>query len=176
MPQQILKFWFELKPEQWWKKDPQFDQMIREKFGDLHAQATKGELWQWRDTAEGRLAEIIILDQFSRNLFRDSAKAFACDGMALILSQEAIRNKVNLELTPIQRPFLYMPFMHSESKVIHELAVQLFSESDLKDNLAFELEHKKIIDQFGRYPHRNKVLNRESTPEEIEFLKTHSGF
>lgn len=167
----VLTFWFDaVEPRQRWAKDPLFDQLIRERFGRVHAAAGASELWAWRQDPLGRLAEILILDQFSRNLYRDDARAFAWDGMALVLAQEAIAAGRATELPPSQRAFLYMPFMHSESSLIHERAVALFSEPGLEYNLDFELRHKAIIERFGRYPHRNAVLGRASTPEELEFL------
>lgn len=170
--QVIIKFWFqELTPEQWWKKDPNLDDHIQENYSSLHLQATKGELWEWRTTAEGRLAEVLILDQFSRHIYRDRPQAFAQDSMALALAQEAVLLKADLALGPIKRSFLYLPFMHSESVKIHEVAVKLYTALGLKENLEFELLHKKIIDQFGRYPHRNEVLERISTEEELAFLQ-----
>lgn len=169
---EVLKFWFEdLKPEDWWKKSDELDNAIVDKFGELHHSATLGELEDWRSTPRGRLAEIIVLDQFSRNIYRDQAKAFAWDSMALALAQEAIRNKANQELSAPKRAFLYLPYMHSESPKIHREAIELFSEPGLEYNLDFERKHKEIIDRFGRYPHRNEVLGRQSTPEELEFLK-----
>jgi uncharacterized protein (DUF924 family) len=129
-----------------------------------------GELSAWRDTPHGRLAEIIVLDQFSRNLFRDSPKAFAQDGMALALAQEAVRTGADAQLSAQERVFLYMPYMHSESPAIHETAVQLFTGNGIQGNLDFELKHKAIIERFGRYPHRNALLGRNSTPEELAFL------
>ena len=121
-------------------------------------------------TPEGRLAEIIVLDQFSRNLYRDQPHAFAYDNMALILAQEAISLQLDAQLSPEQRAFLYMPFMHSESKLIHEFALKLFQRLGNEINLNFEKKHKVIIDRFGRYPHRNALLGRVSTPEELAFL------
>jgi uncharacterized protein (DUF924 family) len=127
--------------------------------------------------AEGRLAEIIVLDQFSRNMFRDTPAAFAQDALALVLAQEAVFSGADKLLSETQCSFLYMPFMHSESLVIHELAVELFSKPGLEGNLDFEMRHKVIIEKFGRYPHRNNILQRESTEEEMEFLKLPgSGF
>ncbi|MBE9536239.1 MAG: DUF924 domain-containing protein [Proteobacteria bacterium] len=169
----IIHFWFmESKPEQWFKKDEAYDSLIAERFSSLHGMAASCELYGWRDKALGRLAEIIILDQFSRNIYRDTPNAFACDSLALSLSQEALRTGASKSLGPQQRAFFYMPFMHSESSSIHEVAVELFSEPGMENNLEFELRHKEIIDRFGRYPHRNDILGRESTPEEIEFLET----
>lgn len=170
-PTSILKFWFdEIERSLWFKKDDNFDQLLIERFGELHAQAAQGELYAWRESALGRLAEIIVLDQFSRNMFRNSVKAFAQDGMALVLAQEAIRVGDDLKLNTLQRTFLYMPFMHSESLAIHEIAVELFTRNGIQNNLDFELKHKAIIERFGRYPHRNALLGRESTPDELAFL------
>ena len=171
MYQQIVKFWLEeIKPVQWWKKDTAFDALLLDRFSEIHARASRCELFEWRVKAEGRLAEIIILDQFSRNMFRDTAGAFASDAMSLTLSQEAISCGADQELTPLQRSFLYMPFMHSESLQIHDCAVELYRKNGIQSNLDFELSHKKIIEKFGRYPHRNKILGRQSTAEEIAFL------
>lgn len=174
----ILQFWFhKLAPDQWWERDAALDALIRERFGTLHRRAAQGELEAWRPTARGRLAEIIVLDQFSRNLFRDSALAFACDAQALVLAQEAVRSGALQQLDPQESVLLCMPFMHSESRAIHERAVALFQQIGIRENLEFELQHKAIIDRFGRYPHRNTVLGRASTQEEIEFLKQPgSGF
>lgn len=167
----VLDFWFlETKPEQWWKKDPAFDRTIARRFGSLHAQAIRGELFPWRQCPEGRLAEIIVLDQFSRNIYRDSPQAYACDGMALVLAQEAVNSGEDLSLPPVQRSFLYIPYMHSESLLIHVEAVRLFEALGIENNLDFELRHKAIIERFGRYPHRNETLGRVSTSEELKFL------
>jgi len=171
-PQDVLHFWFEeAEPEQLFEKDVAFDAEIRARFAGTHEAAARGELASWRDTPEGRLAEIIVLDQFSRNLFRDDPRAFACDGMALVLAQEAIRAGADRDMPPARRVFLYMPFMHSESRVIHVEAERLFRQPGLENNHAFELKHKAIIDRFGRFPHRNRVLGRASTPEELAFLE-----
>ncbi|MFZ5722632.1 MAG: DUF924 family protein [Pseudomonadota bacterium] len=171
-PQTVLDFWFrELAPPAWWKVDPELDAAMRRRFGALHRAAARGELWSWRDTPHGRLAEVIVLDQFSRNLFRGTAAAFAQDPLALALAQEAIRAGTPAALDVPGRMFLYMPFMHSESPAMHEEALRLFAEPGLEYNLDFERRHKAIIDRFGRYPHRNAALGRESTPEETEFLK-----
>jgi uncharacterized protein (DUF924 family) len=154
-----------------------FDQRIRERFAEIHAKAIRCELFDWRNDAEGRLAEIIILDQFSRNMFRDSPLSFALDSLALALSQEAISVGADQQLSPLHRSFLYMPFMHSESLIIHEIARDLYEKNGIEPNIDFEIKHQKVIKKFGRYPHRNKILERVSTKEEIEFLKQPgSGF
>ena len=169
----VLDFWFrEATPRQWWAKSEEFDRLIESRFAAVLAAAARCELYAWRSTACGRLAEIIVLDQFSRNIHRDHPAAFACDGLALALAQEAVAAAADQELPEPQRAFLYMPYMHSESRLIHVQAVKLFSQPGMADNLAFELRHKAIIDRFGRYPHRNALLGRVSTPEEIAFLQT----
>lgn len=177
-PHHILDFWFnEIDSALWWKKDPAFDEQIRSRFGTTHAQAARGELAHWRTDAQGRLAEIIVLDQFSRNLYRDSSQAFANDLAALILAQHCIALSLDQHLNTVQKSFLYLPFMHSESLAIHEQAVQLYSIAGLEFNLNFEFKHKVIIERFGRYPHRNAVLGRASTAEELLFLQqADSGF
>jgi len=169
---EIIEFWFtEIDPRQWWKKDAGFDRLIGRRFERVHEAATRCELYSWRNTSLGRVAEIIVLDQFSRNIHRDTPLSFANDAMALCLSQEALSVKINDKLPPEQRLFCLMPFMHSESREIHKNAATLFADLDCESNLDFELKHKAIIDRFGRYPHRNEILSRPSTPEEIEFLK-----
>jgi uncharacterized protein (DUF924 family) len=170
--EKVIDFWFsELTPSNWYEKSEPLDNKIKDLFLKTYNKAICGELFSWRETMKGRLAEIIVLDQFSRNMFRDDAKAFQYDSLALTLSQEASTQSSLSDLSTVQKSFLYMPFMHSESLIIHDEAVRLFSETGLENNLNFELRHKKIIERFGRYPHRNKILGRESSAEEIEFLK-----
>ncbi|MDT3275208.1 DUF924 family protein [Shewanella sp. SP2S2-4] len=170
--EQVLTFWFEeIEPKLWWIKDVEFDAQINQRFGDVLVQAKRGELSHWRVTPQGRLAEIIVLDQFSRNIYRDTPAAFEADAIALVLAQEAVAQQVDLALKPKQVPFLFMPYMHSESAMIHQVAVKLFNREAAVANLTFELQHKAIIDRFGRYPHRNAILGRESTAEEIAFLR-----
>ena len=178
MYREILKFWFEeIEPPQWWKKDENLDRLIIERFSDIHHRATLCELFEWRKDAHGRLAEVIVLDQFSRNMFRGSPLSFAHDALALALAQEAISVGADKSLNQAERSFLYMPFMHSESLKIHEIAVELFRKNGNSNNLDFEFRHKAIIERFGRYPHRNDILGRVSTEEEIEFLQQPgSGF
>ena len=178
MYQAVLKFWFEeIEPAQWWKKDDDVDRVIVERFAALHQRATRCELFEWRKDARGRLAEVIVLDQFSRNMFRNSPLSFAHDALALALAQEAISAGADKSLNQAERSFLYMPFMHSESLPIHEIATRLFRDNGNPNSFDFELKHKAIIERFGRYPHRNSILDRESSDEEIEFLKQPgSGF
>lgn len=168
----VLRFWFvELAPRDWWRKDPELDQRIASRFGALVDTAARGALADWRGTPRGRLAEIIVLDQFTRNIHRDSAGAFANDALALHLAEEAVATGADLELPVEERRFFYMPYMHSESAAVHETAMRLFATPGLEKNLDFERRHKAVIDRFGRFPHRNALLGRESTAEEIEFLK-----
>ena len=171
-PEHVLGFWFEeLTARDWWRKDPELDRRIAARFGDTLGSAARCELFSWRTSARGRLAEVIVLDQFSRNVHRDTVAAFANDALALALAQEAVARGCDGELPLVQRAFLYLPYMHSESPRIHEEALRLFATPGLENNLDFERQHKAIIDRFGRYPHRNAVLGRASTPEEIEFLR-----
>jgi uncharacterized protein (DUF924 family) len=169
--QSILHFWFEeLTAKQHFVKDAVLDATIRTRFGDLLAAAARCELFAWRATAEGRLAEIIVLDQFSRNVYRDTPRAFAQDALALVLAQELVACREDRSLPVAQRVFAYMPTMHSESALVHTQAVALFTQLGIQDNLNFALRHKAIIDRFGRYPHRNAILGRTSTEEELAFL------
>lgn len=170
-PAAVLRFWFEeLAPAQWWKADAALDRLIAERFAELHARAARAELFEWRREPQGRLAEIVVLDQFSRNMHRGSPLAFANDALALALAQEAVAAGADLALPQARRAFVYMPYMHSESRAIHELAERLFRER-APENHDSELRHKAIIDRFGRYPHRNEVLGRRSTAEELAFLE-----
>ena len=170
--QDILTFWFqEITPKDWWVKSDELDQKIKKRFLIIHQAAIADELCEWRHCPEGRLAEIIILDQFSRNIFRNQAEAFESDSIALALAQEAIFNRCDQDLPSAQRAFLYMPFMHSESPFVHLQAERLFLQEGMEGNHEAELRHKAIIDRFGRYPHRNIILGRRSTPEEEEFLQ-----
>lgn len=167
----ILRFWFEaLEPKQWWSKDAALDALIAECYAPLLASAARCELHAWRATPRGRLAEVIVLDQFPRQIHRDTPQAFACDPLALALAQEAVARGDDAALTPIERVFLYLPYMHSESAAIQQVSVALYERNGLPDNLDFARRHKAIVDRFGRYPHRNAILGRASTPEEIAFL------
>ncbi len=173
MQNEVLEFWFnEVGKPQWFVKDLNVDEEISQRFGRLVKQAGAGECYSWRSTAEGRLAEIIVLDQFSRNLYRDTPAAFAHDPMALVLAQEAVSAGILDDLhSQVELQFLLMPFMHSESKLVHQYAEPLFTKYVDDDVNRYEVMHKTIVDRFGRYPHRNDILGRESTAEELAFLK-----
>ncbi|HEX4597502.1 MAG TPA: DUF924 family protein [Burkholderiaceae bacterium] len=175
--EEVIRFWFqEISPKQWWAREPAFDGELALRFGATHAAATRCELYAWREQPAGRLAEVVVLDQFSRNIHRDDPRSFAFDQLALGLAQEAVRSGADQAVPTGQRVFLYMPFMHSESAVIHEWAMTLFSALGSASNLASERRHKQIIDRFGRYPHRNRILGRPSTPEEVEYLAQDGSF
>ncbi|PCI71664.1 MAG: hypothetical protein COB38_05430 [Gammaproteobacteria bacterium] len=171
MKNEIIQFWFkDIERKQWWEKSDAFDQLLIDKYKEIHAKACQCELYQWRESPKGRLAEVIILDQFSRNMYRDTKKAFASDSLALVLAQEAIAMGADDPLSETEKSFLYMPFMHSESLVIHEAGLKLFQAGTSESSINFEIRHKKIIEEFGRYPHRNNILGRISTKEENRFL------
>ena len=170
--QRVLDFWFDPDNQPYWfEKSEAFDDKIRDNFWSTLLAAKAGECAHWRETAQGALAEIIVLDQFSRNLFRNSADAFAQDGMALVLAQELVKREDYTNIVLDHRKFALMPYMHSESALIHDQGLPLFEALNDEYTLSFEVRHKEIIDRFGRYPHRNDVLDRESTAEELEFLK-----
>jgi uncharacterized protein (DUF924 family) len=173
-----LTFWFdEIDRNTHFAQSKDLDDEIRWRFEGLHRRAARCELWSWRTSPSGRLAEIIVLDQFSRNLFRNRAEAFANDGTALALAQEAVALKHDQLLPKRQRSFLYMPYMHSESAPVHIEALRLFTDLGDDAQLRYEVQHKEIIDRFGRYPHRNGLLGRLSSSEEEAFLQQpNSGF
>ena len=169
--QDILNFWFkELPPKQHYAKDAALDEAIRVRFGATLEAAARCELFAWRATPQGRLAEIVVLDQFSRNVYRDTPRTFAQDVLALALAQELVASGQDRSLPVAQGAFAYMPYMHSESALIHAQAVALFGQPGMENNLNFELRHKAIIDRFGRYPHRNAILGRNSSADELAFL------
>lgn len=170
-PETVIDFWFgELRPAQWFRKDVGLDAEVARRFAPLLAAAGRGELWQWRTSARGRLAEVIVLDQFARHIHRGSSQAFAWDPLALVLAQEAVAHQADRLLDAPWRAFLYMPYMHSESLLIHDEALRLFAQPGLEETLRHERRHRAVLERFGRYPHRNAVLGRESTPAERAFL------
>ena len=169
--QDVLDFWFDtLTPQQHFAKDAALDASVRARFSATLEAAARCELWAWRATNAGRLAEIVVLDQFSRNIFRDTPRAFSQDALALVLAQELVASGQDRSLPVAQRAFVYMPYMHSESALVQAQAVALFDQPGLENNLHFALRHQAIIDRFGRYPHRNAILGRTSSAEELAFL------
>nr|WP_315239339.1 DUF924 family protein [uncultured Albidiferax sp.] len=169
--QDILDFWFtELTPQQHFAKDAALDGRIRQRFAATLEAAARCELFAWRATPAGRLAEILVLDQFSRNIYRDTPQAFAQDPLALALAQELVASGQDRSLPVNQRAFAYMPYMHSESRAIHIQSMALFTQLGVENNLRFALHHQAIVERFGRYPHRNAVLGRSSSAEEEVFL------
>jgi uncharacterized protein (DUF924 family) len=173
----ILDFWFEeAGPKRWFRASEDFDALCRERFLDTLVAATRGECWTWRQSPAGRCAEIIVLDQLSRNLYRGTARAYAQDGMALVLAQEAVASGDDQRMNGDQRYFTYMPYMHSESLAVHDEALRLFRALGNEEALRYEVAHREVIEQFGRYPARNAALGRASTDREIAYLETHRGF
>jgi uncharacterized protein (DUF924 family) len=166
---------------EWFRKDPAFDAEIRRRFGELHERATRGELDAWSASPEPLLALVVILDQFSRNLYRNDPRAFASDVRARDLTLAAIARGDDLGLLPVQRQFLYLPLEHSEEVADQDRAVELFhsleSFEETRGLTAWAEKHRAIVQRFGRFPHRNAILGRASTPDEVEFLKRpDSGF
>lgn len=175
-PDRVLTFWFQDHTfADWFGGKSEFDHAVRAQFGALLASARQSELFVWRKTPKGRLAEIIVLDQFSRQLFRNDALAFASDPLALALAQEAVAQGDDDVLTDAERQFLYMPYMHSESLIVHDESVRVFAKLDDAGGLEYAQKHRAVIERFGRYPMRNKALNRTSTQQEIDYIAERGG-
>jgi uncharacterized protein (DUF924 family) len=173
----ILSFWFhEAGKGHWFKQSDAFDTQCRERFSAALESAARAEFWPWRASPAGRCAEIILLDQLSRNIFRGTARAFAQDGMALVLAQEAVAGGDDLRMTPDERYFTYMPYMHSESLAVHDEALRLFETLGHEQALRYERAHREVIARFGRYPSRNAALGRVNTPEEETYLANNKGW
>lgn len=186
LAEEILLFWFgslqseqplyDQQRKQWFIKDPEFDQHIRDRFLISYEQAADGMLDDWQQQPLTCLALLLLLDQFPRNMFRQSPQAFATDFKAVSVAKAAIARGFDQALEPIQRVFMYLPLEHSENLNDQHQCVQLFQQlvtanSTLSDYLDYALKHYSVIEQFGRFPHRNQILDRPSTPEEIEFLE-----
>lgn len=171
--EEVLVFWFdELQPNDWFSGSPEIDAQIRQRFGEKLVAAKKGELFPWRKTIRGRLAEIIVLDQFSRNSYRNDPRAYDGDAIAVTLAQEAVVMEEKVTLNSQERSFLYMPFMHSESLIVQEKqSMVYFKEPGLEKRYRYAQEHYQTIKKFGRFPYRNKVLGRKSTQQELIYLK-----
>ena len=168
--QSVIDFWFRGNEErkEWFRKDPAFDDEIRTRFLALHEEAARGELAAWKRSARECLALIVLLDQFPRNMFRDSPRAYATDPLALDAARHAVASGYDRSLTEVERSFVYLPFEHSENLADQERALELFTGHA---NFEWARKHWAIVRRFGRFPHRNAVLGRQSTPAEIEFLK-----
>jgi uncharacterized protein (DUF924 family) len=173
----ILTFWFgELSAEDWFNRNDQTDAAIKERFEPLYREIRAGVPAAAYAQPRAALAAIIVLDQFPRNMFRGAAEAFATDDLAIDIARRALANKLDEALDEEQKQFLYMPFMHSEILADQERSVVLFRDQDAGENEKYAVEHRDIVAKFGRFPHRNKVLGRESTPAERIFLLNHEGF
>ncbi|MDQ0325797.1 uncharacterized protein (DUF924 family) [Rhodopseudomonas julia] len=170
-PQDVIAFWREAGPEKWFKKSDAFDREIGERFGALHEAASKGALEDWAETPDGALALILLLDQFSRNLYRKRPEAFATDPEALRLAKEALSKGYENHVPADVAKFFVMPFMHSESLAEQDRCVALSHRLDKAGTLSFALEHREIIRRFARFPHRNAVLHRHTSPAERRFLE-----
>jgi len=167
----VIRFWFvEHGMDDWFGGKPEFDAALAAEFAETHRHVAMGEAWQWRATPKGRLAEIIVLDQFSRQLHRGEAAAFAQDKMALALVQEVLAQGLDKDMTFFERMFLLLPFMHSESPVIQAESMRLHAALNDEKVLDFATKHHDCIARFGRYPFRNKALGRESTAEELAYM------
>lgn len=173
----VLDFWFsELKPEDWYATKQEVDDAIRARFAGLHAALSNDVPVAVRSDARTALAAVIALDQFPRNMFRGSGKAFATDGLAAQLSRNAVDASLDAAMTQPQKQFLYMPLMHSENLADQERCVELFAAAGLENGLKHAREHRDIIARFGRFPHRNKAIGRDSTAEELVYLKDANTF
>jgi len=171
-PSDILNFWASIGSEGWWMKNDDVDNEIKQRFGETHTQATSGKLDHWAKTPDGALALIIVLDQFSRNMFRGSAKAFAQDEKALEIAKTAIEQGLDKQARTDLMVFFYLPYEHSENIAEQEISVQLqHSIREDEESLKAALEHREIIQRFGRFPHRNTVLGRHTTPAERAYLE-----
>jgi uncharacterized protein (DUF924 family) len=174
-PLEVVEFWREAGPEKWFNKDTAFDQKIADRFARLHAEAAIGGKDDWALTPTGALALLLLLDQFSRNLFRGSRKTFAQDAKAREIARGAVSRNFVAEVEPALRQFFCLPFMHSESLADQDLCVALAHAYGSPETLKFARHHRDIVRRFGRFPHRNAMLGRHSSPPEVEFLES-GGF
>jgi uncharacterized protein (DUF924 family) len=172
----VLKFWFEdHSQEDWFGSKPEFDAAIAEGFTETYAALARGEGWRWRTTPQGRLAEIIVLDQFSRQLFRGRPEAFTTDGVALTLAQEMVAAGHHNFLPMPQRMFVLLPFMHAESAEVQAESMRLHTALGVPEILKFAEGHAQCVARFGRFPKRNAALGRTSTPEEVDYIASAEG-
>ncbi len=182
-PEEVLEFWFGREDEDgygefqevWFTRDPEFDREVRDRFEDVYEEAAAGRLESWKDEARSCLALIIVLDQFPRNMFRGDPKTYATDEEARAAARHAVEHAYDRELPPFQRLFVYLPFEHSEELEDQQRSVELFrgltAEMGSEDLLGYAVRHREIIQRFGRFPHRNEILGRATSPEEAEFLR-----
>lgn len=176
-PQDILDFWFSQSTEaHWFVRSDDLDSDIKQRFSAIYEQAKAGELSGWKEHANSALALTIVLDQFPRNMFRGSPAAFATDAMAREVSKYALDKAYDQTMDLKSRPFFYLPLMHSEDIEDQERCVTLYEALGNDFSLGFAIQHRDIVKEFGRFPHRNAVLGRQNTSAETEFLKTHKGF
>jgi uncharacterized protein (DUF924 family) len=182
-PNEVLDFWFDCEGEEgygecreaWFTKDPEFDREVRDRFEGAYEEAAASSLEHWKDEARSCLALVILLDQFPRNMFRGDPKTYATDDKAREVARHAVERAYDRELPPYGRLFLYLPFEHSEDLEDQRFSVELFrglaAEMGSEDLLGYAVRHREIVEQFGRFPHRNEILGRATTPEEAEFLR-----
>jgi uncharacterized protein (DUF924 family) len=175
-PADVLHFWFVTHNEaDWFGAKPEFDAELARNFTDTHAWVAAGNAASWRTSPSGRLAEIIVLDQFSRQLYRKRPEAFASDPLALSLARELVQTGGDLTLEPRRRMFAYLPFMHAEDLAVHAEAAPIFARFGDESFSDFERRHVETLQRFGRYPYRNEALGRLSTPEELEYMQAGNG-
>jgi uncharacterized protein (DUF924 family) len=167
--QEIVDFWRAAGPERWFRKDEAFDAEFRARFLPAHEAASAGALDAWVESATGALALLLLLDQFPRNAFRGTARVYATDAKAREIARDALQRGWDVRVDASLQPFFYLPFMHSEAPADHDLSVQLNGRLG-GESARFAEHHRGIIRRFGRFPHRNAILGRESTPEELAFL------
>lgn len=173
----IIDFWFdEAHSKLWFNSTPEFDNKIRQRFESLTQAALNDRLTDWEETPEGCLALVIMLDQFPLNMYRGQLESFSGESKSRNVANKAIENGFDKSLSGQQKAFLYMPFMHSENLDDQDRSVELFEKADLQHNLRFAIHHREIIRQFGRFPHRNEILGRESSVAEIEYLNSEHAF
>ena len=173
---QVVRYWFEeLQPAAWFRKDEGVDAAIGERFTATYEPLAQIRPEQLTTPLEC-IAAVIVLDQFPRNMFRGTPRAFATDALALSISQHAIAAGLDRQLAQQQRLFLYMPFQHSEDRAVQARSIELFTQLGLAENLDYAHRHQDIVERFGRFPHRNAVLGRQSTTAELQFIATHRGF
>lgn len=175
--QEVLSFWYAKEnAKRWFKSSPEFDLEIKQRFESLWQLASEDKLIDWQNSSEGCLALCIVLDQFPLNMYRGDKKSFQTEAQAIAISKEAIEKGLDNDIDSKQISFLYMPLMHSESLSDQDLAVASFTKRDLHNNIRFAKHHREIIVEFGRFPHRNIILGRESTAEEIAYLNSKRAF